>query len=83
MIGSATDYNGVAGEIGTEIDPVFYHNLQGSYKLSDTIELRLGIDNVLDEDAPYVRSWSDGNTDTMTYSLFGRFVYARAVFSIN
>ena len=83
MIGSATDYNGAAGAIGTEIDAVFYHNLQGSYQLNDSTELRLGIDNLLDEDAPYVRSWTDGNTDTMTYSLLGRFVYARAVFRMN
>ena len=83
MIGEATDWNGAPGAIGTEIDAVFYHNLQGSYQMSNNVELRLGIDNVLDEDAPYVRSWSDGNTDTMTYSLFGRFVYARAVLKIN
>jgi hypothetical protein len=25
-----------------------------------------------------VQSWSDGNTDTLTYSLLGRFFYARA-----
>lgn len=81
MIGSATDWFGEPGRIGTEIDALFYHSLQGRYRLSDTIELRLGIDNLLDEDAPYVRSWTDGNTDTMTYSLLGRFVYARAVFS--
>ena len=83
MIGSATDWFGAPGEIGTDIDAVFYHSLQGSYRLSDSIELRLGIDNLLDEDAPYVSSWTDGNTDTMTYSLFGRFIYARAVLSLN
>lgn len=81
-IGEATDWNGAPGDIGTDIDGVAYHSLQGSYRLSDTTTLRIGIDNVLDEDAPYVRSWSDGNTDTMTYSLFGRFVYARATFDI-
>ncbi len=83
MIGSATDWNGAPGAIGTEIDAVFYHNLQGSYRLNDSVDLRIGIDNVLDEDAPYVRSWTDGNTDTMTYSLLGRFIYARAVLSLN
>jgi outer membrane receptor protein involved in Fe transport len=82
MIGSATDWNGAPGAIGTDIDAVFYHNLQGSYRLNDTVELRFGVDNLLDEDAPYVRSWTDGNTDTMTYSLFGRFVYARAVLNL-
>ena len=82
MIGEATDRNGAPGAIGTDIDAVFYHNVQASYALKDGIKLRLGIDNVLDEDAPYVRSWTDGNTDTMTYSLLGRMVYAQATFDL-
>lgn len=82
MIGEATDRNGAPGAIGTDIDAVFYHNAQLSYTLKDGIKFRLGIDNVLDEDAPYVRSWTDGNTDTMTYSLLGRMVYAQVTFDL-
>ncbi len=82
VIGEATDWNGAPGQIGTDIDAVLYHSIQASYKLSDDIVLRLGVDNLLDEDAPYVRSWSDGNTDTLTYSLLGRVIYARATFQI-
>lgn len=82
MIGEATDRNGAPGAIGTDIDAVFYHNAQLSYALKDGIKFRLGIDNVLDEDAPYVRSWTDGNTDTMTYSLLGRMVYAQVTFDL-
>jgi len=78
MIGEVTDYFGAPGEIGTDIDAVFYHNLQGTYRVSDSVEFRFGIDNVLDEEAPFVSSWTDGNTDTMVYSLMGRFVYASA-----
>ena len=82
MIGEATDRNGAPGAIGTDIGAVFYHNAQVSYTLKDGIKFRLGIDNVLDEDAPYVRSWTDGNTDTMTYSLLGRMVYAQVTFDL-
>ncbi|WP_300395894.1 TonB-dependent receptor [Henriciella sp.] len=78
LIGAATDYFGTPGEVGTDIDAVVYHNIQGSYQFTDQLKLSVGVDNVLDEEAPYVSSWSDGNTDTMTYSLLGRYFYARA-----
>jgi len=77
MIGAATDRNGAPGEIGTDIDRVFYHNVQLAYRINEAMQVRVGIDNLFDEDAPYVRSWSDGNTDTLTYSLLGRYAYAR------
>ncbi|RAN35533.1 TonB-dependent receptor [Hyphomonas pacifica] len=77
-IGEATDLYGDPEGVGYNIDPVVYHNVQGRYRLSDTAELGFGIDNLFDEKAPYVQSWSDGNTDTMTYSLLGRFFYMRA-----
>lgn len=76
-IGEATDRFGAPGEIGTDIDDVIYHNVQISRRIGDGIDLRLGVDNLFDKDAPFVRSWTDGNTDTMTYSLLGRFMYAR------
>ena len=77
-IGEATDLYGDPEGVGYNIDPVIYHNLQGRYRVSDTAELGFGIDNLFDEKAPFVQSWSDGNTDTMTYSLLGRFFYMRA-----
>lgn len=80
MIGSATDYFGAPGAVGTDIDAVFYHNVQGSYQINEKLKLSAGVDNLFDKKAPYVRSWSDGNTDTMTYSLLGRYLYARATF---
>ncbi|KCZ87977.1 TonB-dependent receptor [Hyphomonas johnsonii] len=78
VIGSATDYFGAPGAVGTDIDAVLYHNAQGSYQVNDQLKLSAGVDNLFDKKAPYVRSWSDGNTDTMTYSLLGRYFYARA-----
>lgn len=77
-IGEAQDLYGDPTKIGYAIDPVLYHDVQGRYRLGETTELAVGIDNLFDQDAPYVQSWSDGNTDTMTYSLLGRFFYARA-----
>ncbi len=82
VIGSATDPTGDPGAIGTDIDPVYYHSIQGSYIFNEDITLRIGIDNLFEEDAPYVNNWTDGNTDTMTYSLLGRFAYLRATYNI-
>ena len=31
-----------------------------------------GVDNLFDKRPPYIQSWTDGNTDTMTYDLLGR-----------
>ncbi|WP_290960572.1 TonB-dependent receptor [Hyphomonas sp.] len=83
LIGSATDYYGAPGAIGTDIDAVLYHNVQGGYQLTENLKLSAGVDNLFDKKAPYVRSWSDGNTDTMTYSLLGRYFYARATWVLD
>ncbi|WP_439636308.1 TonB-dependent receptor [Oceanicaulis sp.] len=77
-IGEAHDLYGDPDAVGYTIDPVVYHDVQGRYRISETTELAVGIDNLFDQDAPFVQSWSDGNTDTLTYSLLGRFFYARA-----
>jgi outer membrane receptor protein involved in Fe transport len=59
---------------------VMYHYLQASYEFSDDISLAFGIDNIFDESPPYVASWTDANTDTMTYDLTGRRGYARLTY---
>lgn len=82
MVGSATDFNGKPGEIGTNIAPIFYHNVQAGYQFSDSLLLHFGVDNLFDQDAPFVRSASDGNTDTFTYQLLGRAVYANVRLSV-
>jgi iron complex outermembrane receptor protein len=76
-IGPADDINTDSGP-GSSVDAVFYHNLQASYHVTEEIEISFGIDNVFDEDAPYVASWTDANTDTMTYDLLGQRWYLRA-----
>jgi len=81
-IGAATDFFGDPDGVGYDIGAVIYNNIQGSYRISDAAALRVGVDNLFDKDAPFVQSWSDGNTDTLTYSLLGRFIYVRATFNL-
>ena len=80
VIGEGDDFNAESPTIGAEIDTVVYHYLQGTYEFSDSMRLAVGIDNIFDEEAPYVASWTDANTDTMTYDLTGRRGYARLTY---
>lgn len=79
MIGEGDDFFATSGP-GAQIDPVFYHNAQLSYDVTETLRVTAGIDNIFEEDAPYVASWTDGNTDTMTYDLLGRRGYVRLTY---
>jgi outer membrane receptor protein involved in Fe transport len=79
MIGSGDDFNATDG-IGSHMEAVFYHNVQFSYSINDAMKFSLGIDNLFQKDAPYVASWTDGNTDTMTYDLAGRRGYLRLTY---
>lgn len=80
VIGDGDDFNAAPPAIGAEIDTVVYHYIQGTYMFNDSANIAVGIDNIFDEPAPYVASWTDGNTDTMTYDLIGRRGYVRFVY---
>lgn len=73
-IGAGDDFFKTEG-IGSHMGAVMYHNIQGKYKISERLDLSVGIDNLWDKKAPRVASWTDGNTDTMTYGLAGRRAY--------
>lgn len=77
MIGSANDINASPGDIGARAPNVFYHDLQGVYFFTDNWSLTVGANNLFDKQAPYIQSWTDANTDTMTYDLMGRKLYAK------
>ena len=62
------------------MDAVMYHNIQATYNIMENLVLSAGIDNLWDKKAPRVSSWTDGNTDTMTYDLAGRRGYIRLTF---
>ncbi|WP_106639792.1 TonB-dependent receptor [Allosphingosinicella vermicomposti] len=74
-IGKATDFNAAPGDIGYRSPNVFYHNAQVAFDLTENSRLQLGVDNLFDRDAPFIQSWTDANTDTMTYDLLGRRYY--------
>ncbi len=74
-IGSGTDFNAAPGDLGYSMPDVFYHNAQIAFDVADNYRFSFGVDNVFDRDAPFVRSWTDANTDTMTYDLMGRRFY--------
>ncbi len=78
-IGEGDDFFVTEG-IGSHMDAVTYHNIQGTYMITDSLQLALGIDNLWNKKAPRVASWTDGNTDTMTYDLAGRRGYIRLTF---
>ncbi|MDK1285886.1 TonB-dependent receptor plug domain-containing protein [Pseudoalteromonas umbrosa] len=55
---------------------VVYHDISGSYFVSDTVKLTGGINNLFDKQPPYYSGNNDSNTDPYTYDTLGRYVYA-------
>ena len=74
-IGKATDFNAASGEIGYRTPNVFYHNAQLAFEVDERTRFQIGVDNLFDRKPPYIQSFTDANTDTMTYDLMGRRFY--------
>ena len=62
---------------------MFYHNAQLAYRFAENADIAVGVDNIFDKKAPYIQSFTDGNTDTMTYDLLGRRAYLRLTYQFN
>jgi len=77
MIGKAKDFNAAPTALGSKTSNVFYHFVQASYLINEDFSVAVGVDNLFDKDAPFIQSWTDANTDTMTYDLLGRRGYVR------
>ena len=75
-IGKATDFNASEGDVGYRTPNVLYHNLQVAFDITENSRFQLGVDNLFDRKAPYIQSFTDANTDTMTYDLMYRRYYA-------
>ncbi|WND80656.1 TonB-dependent receptor [Lysobacter capsici] len=76
-IGKADDINAARGDIGDHSPSVSYHNVQLKYSPAKSFDVSFGIDNLFDKKPPFIQSYTDANTDTMTYDLLGRRWYAR------
>lgn len=79
-IDALEDLTAPDNSIGKQVPSVIYHNIQTQYAVDESLEFTVGIDNLFDRDAPFVRSWLDVNTDTMTYDVQGRRWYAKATY---
>ena len=66
------DASASPGNLGYRQPSISYHYLQLGYQLAEGLHLRGGIDNLWNKRPPFVRSWLDVNTDTMTYDVAGR-----------
>jgi outer membrane receptor protein involved in Fe transport len=71
-IGKAEDINAAPEDIGSRAPSIAYHNASVKYAFNKAMAVSFGVDNLFDKRAPYIQSWTDGNTDTMTYDLLGR-----------
>jgi iron complex outermembrane recepter protein len=61
------------------IDATDYFNLSGTLQVSETVEAYLGINNLLDQDAPIFPNQIQ-NSDVSTYDVVGRFFFFGANF---
>lgn len=76
-IGKVDDINASPGDIGDHAPSVTYHNAMARFAFDESLSVELGIDNLFNKQAPFVQSYTDANTDTMTYDLLGRRMYLR------
>ena len=79
-IGSADDINASKGDIGDHVSSLTYHNAQAKYAFNKGFDVVFGIDNLWNKKAPFIQSYTDANTDTMTYDLLGRRWNAKITF---
>ena len=73
-IGDTTE---IANSAPRHIGSVFYHDLAGSYSFREGMQLKVGIDNVLDKQPPSSLTNTNINYDINTYDAVGRFMYAQ------
>lgn len=59
-----------------DIPHTVYHDLSGSYRLGDRTSVRVGVENLTDEQPPFFANADEANTDVSTYRLLGATVWA-------
>ncbi|GGP46861.1 TonB-dependent receptor [Shewanella algicola] len=70
-------YIGEMEDLGTgdDVDAVLYHNIAGTYHVSEMITLSAGVKNFTDEEPSSVSNGSDGGTVPEVYDTVGRQYY--------
>ncbi|RLV58496.1 TonB-dependent receptor [Parashewanella curva] len=64
--------------VAPTVGSVVYHDMLGSYSLTDSVTLSGGIKNAFDKQPPYYSGNNDSNTDPYTYDVIGRFFFLKA-----
>ncbi|MEM1381706.1 MAG: TonB-dependent receptor [Pseudomonadota bacterium] len=72
--------NAGPADAGGEIDPFLYHEINIAYQLNDQFELQFGVNNLFDEEPPFLGQGVNGdvvgtNTAADVYDALGRFAY--------
>lgn len=60
------------------VSSIVYHDLSGSYDVTNAVRMSAGINNIFDEEPPYFTGNNDSNTDPYTYDVLGRYFFVRA-----
>jgi iron complex outermembrane receptor protein len=58
------------------VENVFYHDVEAGFTFRSALTLRLGVANLTDRQPPYLNFGNEANTDTSTYRLLGRTLFA-------
>lgn len=64
------------------INSMVYHNLSASYDFSDSMQVKAGINNLLDKQPPVSRTNKNINFDQNTYNAVGRFMYIQISYTL-
>ena len=64
------------------MNTVVYHDIEGGYEFTRGIQLRVGVENLTDEDPPFVARNTQANTDSATYRPLSRTYFAQVRFSL-
>lgn len=64
--------NTVTGGAGTGVDSMWYFDLRATYDVNDAVSLRMGVNNLFDEQPPLYSPNVQANTDPSTYDVLGR-----------
>ncbi|MCL1088869.1 TonB-dependent receptor [Shewanella profunda] len=60
---------------GNKVGDIIYHNISGTYHLTDMTTVSLGVKNFTDEEPVTVSNGSDGGTVPEVYDTIGRTIY--------
>jgi iron complex outermembrane receptor protein len=85
-IGGYTECNFVNfqdGEYCRRVDDVFYQDVEAALTIRTSLTLRLGVNNLTNQQPPFLNFGTDANTDTSTYRLLGRTFFVAVRYKMN